>query len=72
FYVLHHLLALKFLDSRHVSSEERKEAQHRGRFMKVVRPEKFAISHGGDRHDSSPPSNYTPLPISSRGIGDHQ
>lgn len=72
FYVLHHLPGLKFLDSRHVSVEELKEAQHRGRFMKIARPEHSALSHGDDRHDNSPPSNYTPLPTSSRGIGDHQ
>jgi hypothetical protein len=41
--VLHHLPGLKFLDSRHVSVEELKEAQHRGRFMKIARPEHSAV-----------------------------
>lgn len=43
FYVLHHIPGLKFLDSRHVSPEEHQEAQQRGRFMKVVRPENSAV-----------------------------
>lgn len=72
FYVLYHLPGLKFLDSRSVSSEEHEEAQCRGKFMKIVRPENSPVSHKGNMHDGSPPSNYTPLPTSSRGIGDHQ
>ena len=44
--MLHHIPGLKFLDSRHVSPEEHQEAQHRGRFMKVARPENSAVCMG--------------------------
>ncbi|XP_021924365.1 leucine-rich melanocyte differentiation-associated protein-like isoform X2 [Zootermopsis nevadensis] len=72
FYVLYHLPRLKFLDSRCVTSEEWKEAQHRGKFMKIIRPESSHVSHRSDTCGGSPPSTYTPLPTSSRCIGDHQ
>ncbi|PSN34291.1 Leucine-rich repeat-containing protein, partial [Blattella germanica] len=72
YYVLHHLPRLKFLDSRPVTSTERKEAQQRGMYMKIVRPmsERDESEHHHNKH--SPPSNYTPLPSSRREIGDHQ
>ncbi|KAL9658291.1 hypothetical protein ABK040_015611 [Willaertia magna] len=38
-YVLYRLNHLKFLDARQVTEEERKEAQRRGKFCKVVTPE---------------------------------
>ncbi|XP_077290467.1 leucine-rich melanocyte differentiation-associated protein-like isoform X2 [Arctopsyche grandis] len=38
YYVLHHLPNLKFLDFRRVTSEERKEANRRGEFLRVRRP----------------------------------
>ncbi|XP_069691555.1 leucine-rich melanocyte differentiation-associated protein isoform X2 [Periplaneta americana] len=72
FYVLHHLPRLKFLDSRRVTSDERKIAEHRGKFMKIIRPDISPVSHHEDLYGSSPPSSYTPLPVSTRGIGDHQ
>jgi hypothetical protein len=42
--VLYHLPGLKFLDSRRVNSEERKEAQCRGKFMKIICPESSPVS----------------------------
>ncbi len=38
YYVLYKLPQLTFLDSRPVSSEERKEAKRVGQFMRVVKP----------------------------------
>lgn len=72
FYVLHHLPRLKFLDSRRVTTEERKVAEHRGKFMKIIRPDTSPTSHHEDLYGSSPASTYTPLPTSTRGIDDHQ
>ncbi|KAJ9577996.1 hypothetical protein L9F63_025142, partial [Diploptera punctata] len=71
YYVLYHLPRLKFLDSRPVAAEERNEAQHRGKFMKIVRPVSYRTEKEDD-HKNSPPANYTPLPSSRRDIGDHQ
>jgi hypothetical protein len=37
-YLLYRLPKLKFIDSTSVKNDERKEAQQKGHFMKVVRP----------------------------------
>ena len=38
YYVLHKLPALKFLDSRPVKDDERKEAQRVGAYMRIITP----------------------------------
>ncbi|XP_071455394.1 leucine-rich melanocyte differentiation-associated protein-like [Hetaerina americana] len=69
YYVLHHLPGLQFLDSSRVSLEERLEAERRGHFMKVVRPNKKMSSDEEDQAGFTP---YTPLPSSRRGAGEHK
>ncbi|XP_046392428.1 leucine-rich melanocyte differentiation-associated protein-like isoform X2 [Ischnura elegans] len=69
YYVLHHLPRLQFLDSSRVTHEERLEAERRGHFMKVVRPNDKVPSDEEDSVDQMP---YTPLPSSRRGIDDHR
>lgn len=63
YYVIFKLPHLKFLDSRPVSEEEKKEAQKRGSYMRVAKP----LS---DLEDSDEPAvlstPYTPLPNNSR------
>jgi len=64
YYVLYRLPKLKFLDSKVVQARERKEAQTRGSFQKIVRPEtsESLSSHIPDESATpSPNSPYTPL-----------
>ncbi|XP_066995681.1 leucine-rich melanocyte differentiation-associated protein [Anabrus simplex] len=71
YYVLHCLPHLRFLDSRPVTPEEKREADRRGQFMKVIRPNTEA-SIGDELSSSLTSSAYSPLPNSGRDIGDHQ
>ena len=49
--MLHKLPGLTFLDSRTVSSAERKEAKRVGAFMRIVRPSDDDVSsHGHDMY----------------------
>nr|CAD7440730.1 unnamed protein product [Timema bartmani] len=71
YYVLHRMPGLHFLDSTRVSAVERLEASRRGRFMKVISPEttnKLTLKEVDSNVGSS---EYTPLPLSKREMGDH-
>ena len=59
-YVVFRCPTLKFLDSRIVSEEERKEAKRVGQFMKVVKPSQESLE-GTEKEDESS-SPYSPLP----------
>jgi hypothetical protein len=66
--VLHHLPALKFLDSNKVREWEKGEARRRGQFMKVVRPNLSNIDENSRNNTISNP--FTPLPKSIRSPDD--
>ncbi|XP_068909601.1 leucine-rich melanocyte differentiation-associated protein isoform X1 [Tenebrio molitor] len=68
YYVLHHLPALKFLDSNKVREWEKGEARRRGQFMKVVRPNLSNIDENSRNNTISNP--FTPLPKSIRSPDD--
>ncbi|XP_026737437.1 leucine-rich melanocyte differentiation-associated protein-like isoform X2 [Trichoplusia ni] len=69
YFVIHMLPNLRFLDSRRISSEERKEATIRGEFMRVRRPPT-------DVCDASPvQAKVTPgraLPVDFAALGKHR
>ncbi|EFC43643.1 predicted protein [Naegleria gruberi] len=58
-YVLYRMPNLKFLDSRQVTDEERKEAARRGKFCKVVTPDYSQLQQqSDDTADDSPKVDY--------------
>ncbi|PIK44465.1 hypothetical protein BSL78_18685 [Apostichopus japonicus] len=63
YYVIFKLPQLKFLDSRPVSVHEKKEAQRRGSYMRVAKPDSNLEESDEVKVLSTP---YTPLPDSSR------
>ncbi|CAH2105455.1 unnamed protein product [Euphydryas editha] len=68
YFVLYKLQNLRFLDSKRVSSVERREAATRGEFMRVRRPP-------SDSGSSVPPPTGTtmrPLPIDLNALGKHK
>lgn len=70
YYVIYKLPKLKFLDSRAVREDERKEAERVGAFMKVVSPS----SDPSEDNSAAAVSDgfyYTPLPRNSEGGGEH-
>ncbi|MFT7805457.1 leucine-rich repeat-containing protein C10orf11 homolog, partial [Arapaima gigas] len=70
YFVLHKLHELKFLDSRRVSDRERREAEARGAFMKVVKPKAEAESR--DARSDAAMTPYTPLPKGSKDPQNHR
>ncbi|XP_064390531.1 leucine-rich melanocyte differentiation-associated protein-like [Halichondria panicea] len=71
YYVLYKLPQLTFLDSRPVSSEERKEAKRVGQFMRVVKPPSDVLE-ARDKRRRAEESQYTPLPQSADMAGQHK
>ncbi|XP_039749789.1 leucine-rich melanocyte differentiation-associated protein-like [Pararge aegeria] len=68
YFVLYKIQNLRFLDSRRISSAERREAVTRGEFMRVRRP-------ASDNNSSPlPPSGPTarPLPVDFNSLGKHK
>lgn len=68
YFVLYKLQNLKFLDSRRVSSTERREASIRGEFMRVRRPTT-------DNMQNVTPvtnTNARPLPVDFNSLGKHK
>ncbi|XP_003384257.1 PREDICTED: leucine-rich repeat-containing protein C10orf11 homolog [Amphimedon queenslandica] len=73
YFVLHRLPKLTFLDSSFVTSEERKEAQRVGAFMRVVRPTDSIESKKKLKKSSEDvPSGFNPLPASRDVVGQHR
>ncbi|XP_065350327.1 leucine-rich melanocyte differentiation-associated protein-like [Cloeon dipterum] len=72
FYVIYCLPTLQFLDSTPVSSAEKAEAQRRGQYMKIIKPQKFSFANDGPLALPDMNSTYTPLPSTRRTAGDHQ
>ncbi|XP_047022726.1 leucine-rich melanocyte differentiation-associated protein-like isoform X1 [Helicoverpa zea] len=69
YFVIHMIPNLRFLDSRRVSSAERKEAAIRGEFMRVRRPP-------SDVFDApvvpAPQTRLRPLPVDLGALGKHK
>ncbi|XKL68799.1 hypothetical protein PGB90_006568 [Kerria lacca] len=70
YFVLHHLKKLKFLDSASVSANEMKEAAVKGQFMQIRKP-KEPTRYELERF-SEEDWNFTPLPTTTRSVGDHR
>lgn len=69
YFVIHKLPSLQFLDSRRVSSSERREAATRGHFMRVRRPTDVPDT------GSLPATLSTavrPLPVDFGALGKHK
>eukprot|EP01137_Pigoraptor_chileana_P036709 Opistho-2@32743 len=69
FYVLYRIPTLKFLDSRAVSAEERKEANRVGQFMRVLRPKEVDQASLSSMGEDA--ASYTPLPENDTSFGTH-
>lgn len=70
FFVLHNLPNLKYLDSKEVTVEERCEAQKRGKFFKVVRPDHISRLNPGSGNGEV--ESYSPLPVFTDDGGNHE
>ncbi|KAL1513816.1 hypothetical protein ABEB36_003171 [Hypothenemus hampei] len=77
YFVLYHLPNLKFLDSKGVTEEERREARRRGQFMNIVTPSAFfdrRVDVNINLNDICSRDNfkYSPLPRALRSPEDYK